>query len=117
MAYRFEKLEIWKDSVECARRIYRLTENFPKHELYGLTSQLRRAAVSISSNIAEGSASESVKEFKLFLNYSIRSVAEVVSELYLATTMGYLGESDYRSSYEESEVLIKRITAFRKALS
>ena len=117
MAYRFERLEIWKTAIEYAKRIYQLTENFQKHEVYGLTSQLRRAAVSVSSNIAEGSASDSDREFRNFLNYAIRSVAEIVSELNIAKAMGYLDDKEFRLSYDESEVLIKRITSFRKTLS
>lgn len=116
MAYRFEKLEIWSAAVEYAKKIYSATEAFPKQELYGLTSQLRRAVVSISSNIAEGSASESIKEFRMFLNYSIRSIAETVSQLSIAKAMDYLKENEYRTLYEESEILVKRMSSFRKTL-
>ena len=117
MAYRFEGLEIWKVAIAYAKRIYKITENFPRQETYGLTNQLRRAVVSVSSNIAEGSASDSSKDFKNFLNYSIRSLAEVTSELSIAKALGYLEGTDYQSLYNESEVLVKRIVVFKRALS
>lgn len=111
--FRFENLEIWKGAIEYARQIYKVTSTFPKDEVYGLTIQLKRAAVSISSNIAEGSAPASKREFRSFLNYSSRSVAEVVSELKLAMLLNYLSNESYQSLYGASESLIKRITAFK----
>ena len=70
--FRFESLYIWNDAVLFVSNIYRITSSFPADEKYGLTSQLRRASVSVSANIAEGSAAQSKKEFRVFLGYSIR---------------------------------------------
>jgi len=114
--FRFESLEIWHSAIKFTRLIYEHTSKFPKDELFGLTSQLRRASVSISSNIAEGSLSGSKKEFKNFLNYSIRSVGEVVSELVVAREINYLNEKDSSVLYNEAETLTKRITSFKNSL-
>ncbi len=114
--FRFENLEIWQESIKSANLVYDTTNKFPQVELFGLGSQIKRAAVSISANIAEGSASESVKEFKAFLNYSIRSAAEVVSELYIAKNRNYIEEKEFEDLYNRLEILIRRITAFRNSL-
>ncbi|MFA6098148.1 MAG: four helix bundle protein [Patescibacteria group bacterium] len=115
--FRFETLEIWKEAIIFVNKIYLTTEkNFPKHELYALTSQVRRAAISVSANIAEGSANDSIRGFKLFLNYSIRSLVEVISELYIARDREYINNQDFNSLYLNAEVLVKRITCFKKSL-
>lgn len=114
--FKFEKLEIWKLSINYANKIYQITKDFPKEEIFGVISQLRRSAVSISANIAEGVASESKKEFKLFLNFSLRSLSENVSELVIAKNQNYLSESDFNSLYQDAELLIKKIIMFRKSL-
>ncbi len=90
--YRFEKLEIWQQAVEYGIKIYYISKKLPSDELFGLTSQLRRAAVSISSNIAEGSGSTTKKEFKKFLDIAIKSSLETVSQLLFAIKLGYLNE-------------------------
>jgi len=114
--FRFETLEIWQAGMNFTDRIYCFSEKFPKHELFCLTSQLRRAAISVTANIAEGSASHGVKDFRNYLNYSIRSVAEIISELFIARRRDYLQESDFNQLYSEAEVLIRRITCFRNSL-
>ena len=114
--FRFESLDIWKLAIEYADRIYDITIKFPKYELFALTSQLRRAAVSISANIAEGSLSDSNREFKSFLNYAIRSTGETISELVIAKRREYIDEKEFQSIYKDAEVLVKRTTVFRKGL-
>lgn len=114
--FRFENLDIWKESLAYANTIYDLTQNFPKGEQYGLVSQLRRSAVSISANIAEGAAAASRNEFKLFINYSIRSLSENISELHIARDRGYITSPDFLFIYNSAETLIRRVTAFRKIL-
>ena len=112
--FRFENLDIWKEAIAYAERVYTLTQTFPKDELYALTSQLRRSAVSISANIAEGTASSSPKESVVFLSYSIRSLAENVSELHFAEKQGYVTQEQFDQAYTEAELLIRRITVFKK---
>ena len=83
------KLEAWKEAMALVSVIYRATQNFPKEELYGLSSQLRRAAVSIPSNIAEGAARQGSREFAQFLNISTGSISELETQLLIAVNLGY----------------------------
>lgn len=114
--YRFEQLEIWQAAVEYGKAVYLLSKQLPKDELFGLTSQIRRATVSISSNIAEGSGAATRIDFKRFLDIAIKSALETVSQLLFAVKLGYLNERDIKPIYEKSEILIKRIHAFKKRL-
>ncbi|MCZ4224623.1 four helix bundle protein [Pedobacter rhodius] len=84
MAFKFEKLKVWQKALDLADEIDKMTKTFPKEEVYVLTSQVKRAADSISMNIAEGSTGQSNPEFKKFLRYSLRSDIEVVNCLHLA---------------------------------
>ena len=116
MAFRFEHLDIWKDSLLYANHIYLLTKKFPRDELFALTNQLRRAVSSISTNIAEGSGSTSKKDFAHFLDIAIKSTYETVSLLYLATEQGYITEAERKDLYEKAEILVKKINSFKKYL-
>ncbi|MBU0597909.1 four helix bundle protein [Patescibacteria group bacterium] len=115
--FRFENLEIWQEAIIYAKQVYSLTASFPKEEQYSLVSQLRRSAVSVSANIAEGAASSTTKEFQMFLSYSIRSLAENISEFAFAKEQSYVSEEQYKKAYSEAERLIKRITTFKKTLA
>ena len=84
----------WQKATVLAKEVYRLTSRFPYHERHGMTSQLRRAAVSVPSNIAEGHARQHTKEFRQFLFHALGSLAEVDTQLYLARELGYLGSPD-----------------------
>ena len=88
----FEKLEVWQKSVEFADHIYRLSALFPSDERFGLTSQLRRAAVSVSSNIAEGTGRQSPNDFARFLSNAYGSQMECVSQLHIAHRLSYVNE-------------------------
>jgi four helix bundle protein len=112
--FRFEKLEIWQQSVRIIQSIYGLTKTFPKDKLYGITSQLHRAVISISSNIAEGSGGRSSADFKRFLDISIGSALETVSLMIVSEKLGYLTEAETTSVKLELQILIKRIYAFKK---
>jgi four helix bundle protein len=90
----FRDLEVWKKSIELTTSIYHLTSNFPQSEMYGLTSQLRRAAVSIPSNIAEGSSRDSTKEFIHFLTISNGSLSEVETQIEIALNLRYILQND-----------------------
>ena len=87
-----KKLEIWQEAVALATHIYQATEQFPKSEVYGLTSQMRRAAVSIPSNIAEGAARNSSKEFAQFLNIAGGSLSELDTQIEIASDLKYLSD-------------------------
>ena len=114
--FRFEELDIWKLAIAYAEEIYELAQKLPAHEKYNLTEQLKRAALSISNNIAEGSGTTTVKNFKSFLDISISSILETVNILHFAKRRGYISETERFDCYQKAEVLIKKIRAFKKAL-
>lgn len=116
MAFRFENLEIWKLSIDYGNKIYDIADCLPQKELFGLGSQLRRSAVSISNNIAEGSGSSTIKDLKNYLDISIKSTLEVVSMLFFAEKRNYIIESRKLELYEEAEKLIRKTRAFKKSL-
>ena len=116
MAFRFEGLEIWQLAVTFAGNIYDVNEKFPKDEIFGLVSRLRRAATSISLNIAEGTGRSSRKEFAHFLDISIGSVFEVVTAVAIARKRGMLGEDAYKEIYADAETLAKKIFTFKKSV-
>ena len=89
MAKTFRELEVWKKSIDLSAPIYELTADFPKHEIYGLTSQMRRASVSISSNIAEGSARGSRKDFKQFVKQAEGSNCELQTQLTISKRLPF----------------------------
>lgn len=84
------ELEAWKQSIDFVITIYRITESFPKHEIYGLSSQMQRAAVSIPSNIAEGCARTSSKETSRFLDIAMGSIAELETQIIIANKLRYI---------------------------
>jgi four helix bundle protein len=90
----FQDLRIWQQAMDLTEEIYRATVAFPKHELYGLTSQLRRAAVSVPSNIAEGKGHRSDSEFARFLLHARGSLLELQTQLLLARRLQYLSEEE-----------------------
>lgn len=85
-----KKLDVWRESVDLATHIYQITENFPKTEIFGLTSQMRRASVSVPSNIAEGATRFSNKEFAHFLNIAGGSLSELDTQIEIAYNLGYI---------------------------
>ena len=91
-----ENLTLWKKAIEFVVAIYKVTEAFPKEEKFGLTSQLRRASVSIVTNISEGAARRSSKEFRQFLSHSQGSASEVDTELVIAFRLNYIRQTDFR---------------------
>jgi four helix bundle protein len=114
--FRFEKLEIWQRSADYAGLVYDATEQFPGKERFGLTSQLRRAAASISANIAEGSSRSSDRDFSRFIEIAYGSLCETVSFLRLAYARGFIPQQDLRKLYESAEELARMLTAFRSSL-
>jgi len=116
MAFKFESLNIWKKALERSVEINELANTFPKHELFNLCNQIRKASDSIVLNIAEGSTGQTNPEFRKFLNYSLRSGIEVVSCLFIAKRKSYIKEYEFKKFYYEYEVLIKMIAGFRDKL-
>jgi four helix bundle protein len=116
MAFRFETLDIWHMAKAYASRVYSVTAKFPRHEDYGLRSQMNRAVNSISLNIAEGSAKSSNKAFDYHLEISVGSVFEVVGASFLALQREYITKEEQKILYNEGERLAKAINAFRNTL-
>ena len=106
----YQELIGWKKGIELVTDIYRLTQKFPKQEIYGLTSQIRRAAVSMPSNIAEGQGRMSRGEFKQFLGHARGSVFELESQVLIARNLAYL-------NMEEGEFLLERIAELGRVLN
>ena len=90
-----EKLDVWQRAIEFVVAVYRMTDSFPRDERFGLISQIRRAAVSIPANIAEGAARHTGKEFKYFLSNAQGSVSELATELLIARKLGYLNQETF----------------------
>src|SRR4051812_33782995 len=90
----YKDLVVWKKSIDLVVAIYKLTENFPKAELYGLTSQLRRCAVSIPSNIAEGQGRFTNQDFKRFLSQAMGSVCELETQIVIAAELSYVTSAE-----------------------
>ncbi len=102
-----EKLEVWKKSVDLVVEVYECTKTFPNEEKFGLTSQIRRAAVSIPANIAEGAARQSDKEFAQFLSIAQGSASELETELLIAQKLGYISFEKYKAIYEELNTIAR----------
>jgi len=111
-----ERLDVWKKSVDLSVSVYKTTETFPKREWYGLAHQMRRAAVSIPSNIAEGSARTSEKEFLHYLAIAQGSASEVSTQLLIAKRLGYVDNESYICFYRQTNDIGKMITGLRKSV-
>jgi four helix bundle protein len=115
--FRFENLNVWQAARLLNRGIYQCTRQFPNHELYALTSQLRRASVSVSSNIAEGAGRNSDKEFARYLEQAYGSLMEVASQLYLAHDEQYLTKAELEPLLDKIEPLAKQLAALNRSLA
>jgi four helix bundle protein len=102
-------LDVWKKSVSLVTSIYEITKSFPKEEIYGLTNQIRRAAVSVPSNIAEGSARQGNKEFIQFLYIALGSLTELGTQLIIASNLKYLSEESFISLMSKQKEIGKML--------
>ena len=98
----FEELIIWQEARKFANNIYNLTKKYPQEELYSLTSQMRRAAVSVMSNIAEGFDRRTTKEFISFLIIARASTSEVQNDLYISLDLNYINSEDFKIYYNHA---------------
>ena len=115
--HNFRKLDTWLDGVELADTIYTLTASFPKSEVYGLASQMQRAAVSVPSNIAEGSGKGSDRDFARFVSISLGSLFELETQIEIAYRRGYIDTPNYYALRPKIESLQKRIYNLREHLA
>jgi four helix bundle protein len=104
-------LIVWRKALDLARDVYLASSRFPRHETFGITAQIRRAAVSISSNIAEGAARSTTRDFVSFLHIARGSQAEVETQLRLAAMFGYLAASDLERLLTQTEEVGRMLTA------
>lgn len=114
--FNFEKLDVWNEAIEFADQIYRITRTFPADERFGLTAQMRRAAVSVSSNIAEGSSRSSRNDFGRFVEIATGSVFEVVSQSFISQRQGFLAPEDFQKIYTIAEKQGKMLSGLRRSL-
>ena len=115
--YNFENLEVYELANELVMEVYKTSRTFPKEELFGPTSQLRRASVSVVLNIAEGSARGSKKEFIRFLNHAIGSLFETKAAIILGVKLGYCREEKVDTLIKMIDRLFFKLSAFKKSLA
>ena len=115
MKYAFENLTVWKESVNLSILIYKITKQFPKEELYGLTSQIRRAVVSVSSNIAEGSSKSSLKDQTRFSEIAYGSLMEVLNQIILAYKLQLIDYKNYEETRSQIEYVARLLSGYRKS--
>lgn len=113
--FNFEKLDVWQKAVSFAGLVYRLTSGFPTDERFGLTNQIRRAAVSISSNIAEGSARPPA-DYARFVGYAAGSLYEAVTQTTIVRNEGFLATKDFELIYHDAEEISRMLSGLRKSL-
>ena len=116
MANEFDKIKVWKKSHELVLAVYKATRDFPSTENSGLTSQIRRAVVSVPSNIVEGYKRGSKKEFLRFLCISNSSLEEVKYQLFLAKDLKYLKKDEYKKLSESADEVGRMLSGFQKSL-
>jgi four helix bundle protein len=112
----FEKLEVWQKAIELSEYVYAFTRDFPSDERFGLTSQMRRAAVSVASNIAEGSGRGSSGDFIRFVEFSYSSLMELVTQSTIASRQGFLARETYDEAYRRSEQIARMLSGLRSSL-
>ncbi|TWI78375.1 four helix bundle protein [Lacibacter cauensis] len=117
MAFKFEKLIVWQKALDLSDVVNQLTKTFPKDEVYVLTSQIKRAADSVSLNIAEGSTGQTNPEFSRFLSYALRSNIEVVGCIFIAQRRGYIQQQEFEKIYRLCEEILVMTNALRNTLN
>ena len=114
--FNFEKLDVWHKAIDFADAVYSVTRTYPGDERFGLTNQMRRAAVSISSNIAEGTSRASKNDFARFLEIATGSVFEIVSQSVISRNQGFLSEENYQRLYTVAEEQSRMLSGLKKSL-
>jgi len=112
-----QDLDVWRKSIDLVTEIYKVTDSYPKSELYGLTNQIRRCAVSIPSNIAEGAARTSVKEFAQYLSIALGSIAELETQLIVSNNLKLLEKTNFDFLMDSIVTIRKMIVGLKKSIS
>src|SRR6266542_4093118 len=113
----YRDLEVWQKGIQLAKAIYQLTMSFPSEERFGLTNQMRRAAVSIPSNIAEGHARLSTAEFQRFLSIAMDSVAELETQILLSVELGFMNEAISHEALKQLDEIGKMARGLYRSLA
>ena len=113
----YKDLLVWQKSLLLIKSVYKATQSFPKDEIWALTSQVKRSAVSVASNIAEGSSKRSTREFIRFLNISYGSLAELKAKLIIAAELGFLSQPDLISLTERCNEIGKMLNGLIRSLN
>jgi four helix bundle protein len=114
--FKFEKLIIWQRAMDYGEKITSIANTFPKEEIYNLSSHIRRAVDSIALNISEGAIEQSAPEFKKFIGYSVRSLAEVVTCLHKAKRRNYISKDEFLMHYEYAFNLMNMMISFKQKI-
>ena len=112
--YYFEKLTVWQDAKDLVVMTYKVSQGFPKQEMYGLAAQLQRAAVSITANISEGSSRNTPKDQANFSTMAYASTMEVLNLIIIAQELGYIDENEYMLFRQQIDKVANKINALRK---
>ena len=112
----YRDLEVWQRSMQFAKRIYQVTQAFPSDERFGLTNQLRRASVSVPSNLAEGHARFGAGEFSRFISIAMGSIAEIETQVLLSQDLGYLKQTTTEELLAELETIGKMLRGLAKSI-
>lgn len=113
----YRSLAVWQKAVDFAVFVYQLLNKFPKHEQYGLISQMQRAVVAIPSNIAEGKERQSDRDFARFIAIALGSLAELETQLFISQRLGYLAESDLQTVTIQADEIGKMLRGLHKTLN
>src|SRR5260370_897944 len=114
--FNFEKLDVWQKAIDFADLVYKHTRNFPADERFGLTNQMQRAAVSVSSSIAEGTFRLSQTDFARFIEIATGSVFEVLSQSFVGRRQGFLSEEGFRALYSAAEEIGRMLSGLARSL-
>jgi four helix bundle protein len=113
----FEKLDVWQQAIQFADSVYRASQRFPVDERFGLTSQMRRAAISVSSNLAEGSSRASRKDFGRYVEIAYGSLMETVSQMYVAKARSFITAATFQGLYGEADRVARMLSGLKKRLA
>jgi len=111
------EIKVWIKAIDFVTQLYKKTETFPQTEMYGLTSQMRRSAISIPSNIAEGFGRKTQKEFKRFLQISMGSLFELQTQLEISKNLKYLNDTDFNEIFDDLREIERMLSSFINSIS
>ena len=115
--FNFEKLDVWQKAIDFADLVYKHTRNFPADERFGLTNQMRRSAISISSNIAEGTSRMSQTDYARFIEIATGSIFEVTSQAFIGRRQDFLNQEIFRALCTAAEEIGRMLSGLRKSLA